>query len=190
MRIKRTHRKITMTHIQITCSNRIALRLGKTGPCPIEVGILAPVFEKSATKLLQKQKLPQCKSTIQIVRFNVRTLNRIGQLLELTASAIDHNIDIIWIQEHRYIHCEDIKYHDTDNGWTFVSTSTEKNFVNTAIGGVGMLMKIQPRMMVATFNDNPTQQSSPVTVLVTKQPSSPSLISYPPLFVASQNTTF
>ena len=40
---------------------------------------------------------------IQLVTFNVRTLNRIGQLPELTASAIDHNIDIICIQEHRYL---------------------------------------------------------------------------------------
>ena len=98
--------------------------------------------------------------------FNVRTLNRIGQLLELTASAIDHNIDIICIQENRYTHSEDIKYHDTGNGWTLATASPWKNFVNVMIGGVGMLIgpqalkslnsieKIQPKMMVATFNGN------------------------------------
>ena len=74
------------------------------------------MFEKAATELKQKQKLFECKSTIQIAIFNVRTLNRIGQQPELTTSVIDHNIDIICIQEHRYIHREDIKYHDTDNG--------------------------------------------------------------------------
>ena len=59
-----------------------------------------------------------------------------------------------------------MKYHDTGNGWTFVSASAWKNSVNAAIG-VGMLIgpralkslnsmeKIQPRMMVATFNGNP-----------------------------------
>ena len=56
-------------------------------PHPAEVGALALVFEKSATELKQ-QKLLKCKQTIQIARFNVRTLNKIGQLQELTASAL------------------------------------------------------------------------------------------------------
>ena len=115
------------------------------------------MFEKSATEL--KQKLLKCKRTIQIATFNVRTLNRIGQLPELTASAIDHNIDIIWIQEHRYIHREDIKYYDTGNGWMLATASGWKNSVNATIGGVGLLIgpqalkslnsfeKIQPKMM-------------------------------------------
>ena len=135
---------------------------------PAEVGALAPVFEKSTIKLKLKQKLLKCKHTIQIVTFNIRTLNKIGQLLELTALVIGHNIDIICIQEHRYIHSKDVKYHNTDNGWTLVSASAWKNSVNSMIGGVGMLIrpqaleslnsikKIQPRMMVATFNGNPS----------------------------------
>ena len=49
------------------------------------------VFEKSATELKINQKLTKIKRTIQITTFNVRTFNRIGQLPELTASAIDHN---------------------------------------------------------------------------------------------------
>ena len=153
-----------MTHTQTTCPNRIALRAGKKRVCPVEIGALAPVFEKSATVLKLKPKLLKCKSIIQIVTFNIRILNEIGQLL--TASAIDHNIDIICIQEHRYIHSEDIKYYDTGNWWTLVSAYARKNSVNAVMGGVGMLMgpralqslnsieKIQPRMMVATFNDN------------------------------------
>ena len=79
------------------------------------------MFEKSATEL--KQKLLKCKRTIQIATFNVRTLNWIGQLLELIASAIDHNIDIICIQEHRYTHSEDIKDHDTGNEGTLATAS-------------------------------------------------------------------
>ena len=196
---KNSHRKITMTHTQTTYPNRITLRTGKKGACPVEVGALASVFKKSATELKLKQKLLECKRTIQIVTFNVRTLNRIRQLSELTASAIDHNIDIICIQEHRYTHSEDIKYHDTGNGWTLASTSAWKN----ATIGVGMLIgpqalksldsieKIQPRMMVATFNGNPSEQSSPTTalpMLVKKLTSSPTM-SYPPLFVASRNTS-
>ena len=99
--------------------------------------------------------------------FNVRTLNRIGQLPELIASAVEHKIDIICIQEHRYTHTEDIKYHKTGNGWSLVTVSAWKNSVNSAVGGVGLIIgpralktlnsieKIQPRMMAATFNGNP-----------------------------------
>ena len=111
-----------MTHTQTTCKNRIALRTDKKGASPPEVGALASVFEKSATELKQ-QKLLKCKQTIQIATFNVRTFNRIGQQPELTASAVEHNIDIIGIQEHRYTHSEDIKYHDTGNGWTLATVS-------------------------------------------------------------------
>ena len=110
-----------MTHTQTTYINRIVLRAGKNGACPAEVGALASVFEKSATKL--KQKLLKCKQTIQIGTFNVRTLNRIGQLPEVTASAVEHKIDIICIQDHRYTHPEDIKYHETGNGWTLATVS-------------------------------------------------------------------
>ena len=103
-----------MTHTQTTYTNRIALRAGKKGARPAEIGALASVFEKSATELKQS-KLLKCKQTLQIATFKVRTLNRIGQLPELIASAVDHKIDIICIQEHRYMHTEDIQYHETDN---------------------------------------------------------------------------
>ncbi len=109
---KNSHRKITITHTQTTYINRIALRAEKKGARPAEVGALASVFEKSATELKQ-QKLLKCKQTIQIATFNVRTLNKIGQLPELTASAV----------EHRYTNTEDIKYHETGNGWTLATVS-------------------------------------------------------------------
>ena len=82
-----------MTYTQTTYINCISLCAGKKGACPAEVGALASVFEKSATEL-KNQKLLKCKQTIQIATFNVRTLNRIGQLPELTASAVEHKIDI------------------------------------------------------------------------------------------------
>ena len=155
-----------MTHTQTTYTNRIALRAGKKGARPAEVGALASVFEKSATELKQS-KLLKCKQTLQIATFNVRTLNRIWQLPELIASAEEHKIDIICIQEHRYMHTEDIKYHEIGKGWSLVTVSAWKNSVNAAVGGVGLLIgpralktlnsvkKIQPRMMAATFNGNP-----------------------------------
>ena len=155
-----------MTHTQTTYTNRIALHAGKKGARPAEVGALASVFEKSATELKQS-KLLKCKQTLQITTFNARTLNRIGQLPEQIASAEEHKIDIICIQEHRYTHTEDIKHHETGNGWSLVTVSAWKNSVNAAVGGVGLLIgprslktlnsieKIQPRMMAATFNGNP-----------------------------------
>ena len=132
--------------------------------------------------------------------FNVRTLDRIGQLPKLRASVIHHSIDIICIQEHGYIHNKDIKYNDSSNGWILVSASAWKNSVNASIEGVGILKrpralkslnsieKIQPRMMAT-----PVQQSSPTTALpiwVRKLSSSPSIMRYPPLFVESWNSTF
>ena len=153
-----------MTHTRTKCPNCIALHAGKKGALPAEFRVLASVFEKLATKL--KQQLLKCKHTIQIATFNVRTLNRMGQLPELIASAIDYNIDIICIQEHRYTHSEDIKYQDNGNGWTLATASPWKDSVNAIIGGVGILIepralkllnskdKIHPRIMVATYKGN------------------------------------
>ena len=168
MRLKYGHRNITMTLTQTMCLNHMALHTGKKRAYYAKVGALAPVLKKSATELKHKQKLLKCKSTIQIATFNVRSLNRIGQQLELTASVVVHDIDIVCMQEHRYYHSEVyVKYHDTGNGWMFISTSAGKNSVNAVIGGVGMLLspctlkslysieKIQPRIIVATFNGNP-----------------------------------
>ena len=109
-----------MTHTQTTYKNRIALRAGKKGLRPAKVGALASVFEKSATELKQ-QKLLKCKQTIQIATLNVITLNRIGQQPELTASAVEHKIDIICIQENRYTHT------DTGKSWTLATVSVWKN---------------------------------------------------------------
>ena len=117
------------------------------------------MFEKSATELKQ-QKLLKRNQTIQIATFNVKTLNRIGQIPE-------HKIDIICIQEHRYTLTEDIKYHETGNGWTLATVSAWKNTVNATVGGVGMIIgpralktlnsieRIQHRMMAAMLSGNP-----------------------------------
>ena len=115
-----------------SCSNHLSKphcssRGKKKGMRPAEVTAMVPVFEKSATELKLKQKLQKCKSTIQIAIFNVRTFNKLDQQPELTASAIDHNLDIICIQENGYIHSREIKYTYTGNGWTFVSSSAWKN---------------------------------------------------------------
>ena len=61
----------------------------------------------------------------------VRTLNRIGHLPEQIASVVEHTIDIVCIQEHKYSHSElEIKYHDIGNGWTLFSASAWKSSVD------------------------------------------------------------
>ena len=46
VRIKHSHRKITMTHTQTTCPNCISLSVGKKGARPAEFRVLSPVFVK------------------------------------------------------------------------------------------------------------------------------------------------
>ena len=70
--------------------------------------------------------------------------------------------------KHRYTGRKDIKYNDTGNGWSLATASAWKNSVHATIGGAGMLIgaqalkslnsieKILPRMMVATYNGNPS----------------------------------
>ena len=106
---------------------------------------------------------------MQTATFSVGTLSRIGQQPELTASAIEHNIDIICIQKHTYTHSEGIKYHDTGNRCVLATVSARKNFITATVGGVGILIgtralkslnsieRIQPRMMVTIFNGNPRE---------------------------------
>ena len=50
-----------MTHTQTTYINRIALRAGKKGARPTEVGALASVFKKSATEL-KKTKITKMQA--------------------------------------------------------------------------------------------------------------------------------
>ena len=142
----------------------------------------------------QTTKTTKMQTNNTIVTFNVRTLNRIGQLPELTASAVEHKIDIICIQEHRYTHTEDIKYHETGNRWMLAPVPAWKNSVNATVGGVGML--IGPRALkhlipLKEYNlgcwqlrlmSTPEQQSSPATalpMLAKKLNKSPSTMSYP-----------
>ena len=97
----------------------------------VEVGALALLFKKSVTEFKTKPKLPRCQNIANIATFNVRTLNRVNQLSELTASAA----------KHRHYHSQQkIKYHDTGKRWIFVSASAWKNSVNFTVGGAGMFL--------------------------------------------------
>ena len=148
-------------------SYRIARRAGYQGACSAEVSTSASVYEKSATKLPNKN-LIKCKRNTIISTFNIRTLNKIQQIPELISSAIEHNIDVICLQEHRALHPElDIKIHSKYKGWTLATASAWTNSMNATMGGVGLLLsptakkslisieKITPRIIIATFEGNP-----------------------------------
>ena len=126
---------------------------------------------------------------------NVRILNRIGQQPERTAPAVDHNIDVICMPEHRYILGEDIKLDDTGNRWRLVPASAWKNSVTATID-VGMLIgplncieKMHPGMLIAAFNGN-----SRTTINSCYSPTNVNeetdLIAFYPLFAASRDTMF
>ena len=85
-------------------------------------------------------------------------------MYELTYLSSKYNIDITCIQEHKLYHPEEtIRYCNTGNGWTVVTSSAEKATNNATIRGVGMF--ISPKayqslvnvesILVATFNENP-----------------------------------
>ena len=96
------------------------------------------MFVKSATEL-EQQKLLKCKRTIQIATFNVRTLNRIGQLQELTASVVEHN------RYDMHTRTQIHTYPVTGNGWMLATVSAWKSSINATVGGVGIL--IGPRAL-------------------------------------------
>ena len=97
------------------------------------------------------------------------------------------------LQKQLYYNSEvEIKYHDSGNGRTFILVSARKNSINVFIGGVGMLLspralkslnnieKIQPRLMVATFNSNPSTTIISCYSPTNVRASSPSSTSYLP----------
>ena len=104
-------------------SYRIARRAGYQG-ARSAVGKTLPQCLKYQLQSQTRTPLIKCKRTTTVSTFNVRTLNTINQLSELVASAIRYNIDIIFIQEHRFFHDDlTLKYHDVGKGWTFISAS-------------------------------------------------------------------
>ena len=64
-----------------------------------EVEALATVVEKIQLQQT-KTNLLRCKNNASVGTFNIRTLNIINQLPELTVSAAEQNIDIICVQEY------------------------------------------------------------------------------------------
>ena len=112
-------------------------------------------------------KFLRCKDKVLVSTFNARTLHQPHSLGELSDSAAKQDIDVICIQEHRFIH--DLKYdvNKVPNGYTLITSTATKNSAGAAVGGVGFLLNqkatrclssidtVSPRIIVASFVGNP-----------------------------------
>ena len=120
------------------------------------------VNDKTLTPRLMKGK-----KYIFFGTLNIQTLQKVGKVHELIASAEATNQDIICVQEHRSTHDTQTTMVHSYGNWRLITCSAWKNSVNATIGGIGMLFSpeafkalasvdmITPRIMIATLNGNP-----------------------------------
>ena len=137
-------------------------RRDKQGPRP-PVGNHVGV-DKSATG-----RLLRCKINTLVSTFNIRSLNSIEMIGELTALAEEKGISVVCLQEHRKFHdSADVHYADAGKGWILAISSCWRKSVNSCVGGVGMLLSpsayyslednivvVNSRIIVANLSDNP-----------------------------------
>ena len=137
-------------------------RRDKQGPHP-PVGNHVGV-DKSATG-----RLLRCKINTLVSTFNIRSLNSIEMIGELTALAEEKGISVVCLQEHRKFHDNaDVHYTDVGKGWILATSSCWRKSVNSCVGGVGMLLSpsayyslednivvVNSRIIVANLSDNP-----------------------------------
>ena len=100
--------------------------------------------------------------------FNIRSLNSIEKIRELTALAEEKGISVVCLQEHRkFHHNADVNYTDVGKGWILATFSCWRKSVNSCVGGVGMLLSnsaynslegnivvVISRIIVANLSDN------------------------------------
>ena len=100
--------------------------------------------------------------------FNIRSLNSIEKIRELTALAEEKGISVVCLQEHRkFHHNADVHYTDVGKGWILATFSCWRKSVNSCVGGVGMLLSnsaynslegntvvVISRIIVANLSDN------------------------------------
>ena len=110
-------------------SSRIACRAVYQEARPVNVPQVT--VEKFATEvadsdehIVRNERLVKSKKSVWLSTLNVRTL-RDTQIHELVASADQLKQDVIFIQEHRFIHEEiRIKEHDLGKQWKLITSST------------------------------------------------------------------
>ena len=107
---------------------------------------------------------------------NVRTIREQRCREELVSNFVEHNIDVLGIQEHRIFHEEPVRY-ETILGRTLITTSATKNSAGASIGGVGVVLNshakgamssvtsYSDRILIVNFCGNPA-----TTIIVTYCP--------------------
>ena len=116
----------------------------------------------------KESPLMKCKKNVYVSTFNVRTLNSTARMGELVSLASRYDISIVALQEHRLHHDDvEVQYQNLPDGWQLITSSSTRNTIGAAVGGVGFLInphaskslcsvqKISSRIIVANFAGNP-----------------------------------
>ena len=120
--------------------------------------------DKSATGSLLR-----CKINTVVSTFNIRSLNSIEKIGELTALAEEKGISVVCLQEHRKFHdSAHVHYTVVGKGRILANSSCWKKSMNSCVEGVGMLLSlsahnslegnivvVNSRIIVANFSGNP-----------------------------------
>ena len=122
--------------------------------------------EAGSTK--NPNKLLRCTKSLSLTTFNARTLQKQYNLEELVYAASIHKLDIVCLQEHRYMHSEVLSFSKPSPDYTLITSSAWENTSKAAQGGIGLLLsnkaynsylsaeKISPRILVVSFAGNPS----------------------------------
>ena len=103
------------------------------------------VSSTPATYIVNKDtKLFAFNNLYKIGTFNVRTLKADWRIFELIRFCIEYSVDILAIQEHKYIFDRstegNVKKRDLGKGWQFYYSSADINDIGGPIGGVGFII--------------------------------------------------
>ena len=102
---------------------------------------------------------------------NVRTIREVHTQIELKYNFKYHNIDILGIQEHRIIHDEKVRY-KTIGRSIFVTSSTWRNDLCAATGGIGIMLNSRSRSSLSDIISHTdrilisTLQGNPATYII------------------------
>ena len=127
------------------------------------------VFTKSVMGQNKNQiKLLRCKTKILTSKLNARNPIRPSQIQKVIGNTKQHNINIVWLEEHRIFHQDNyINYKAYPSGWTIANFTAWKNTKNTRMGRIGLrisqsaykalnnIESTNQRTMVASFHGNP-----------------------------------
>ena len=115
----------------------------------------------------KSKSLLSCTTHCLVGTFNIRTAREEYKRLELAATFIESNIQILGIQEHRIVHEEPIRMEKLNKGACLVTTSAWRNSSGASTGGVGFMVTREAfdaislvksysnRVMTMSFNGNP-----------------------------------